>query len=135
MSTDRKNLLVELFVEELPPKALKKLGEVFAAALAESLKAQGLIADDAGQWRAVARLGSFCPQHECAVLVPHALHLIRLGIVKAPLNAELIGREVIGQRDAVRNGRAVLRLRDRLRQIAAARAKPAVRSPFDRIEE
>ena len=25
-----KNLLVELFVEELPPKALKKLGEVFA---------------------------------------------------------------------------------------------------------
>jgi glycyl-tRNA synthetase beta chain len=37
-----KNLLVELFVEELPPKALKKLGEAFAAGLAESLKAQGL---------------------------------------------------------------------------------------------
>jgi len=36
------NLLVELFVEELPPKALKKLGESFAAALAESLTAQGL---------------------------------------------------------------------------------------------
>ncbi|PKO73552.1 MAG: glycine--tRNA ligase subunit beta, partial [Betaproteobacteria bacterium HGW-Betaproteobacteria-17] len=36
------NLLVELFVEELPPKALKKLGEVFAAALAERLVAQGL---------------------------------------------------------------------------------------------
>jgi glycyl-tRNA synthetase beta chain len=36
------NLLVELFVEELPPKALKKLGEAFAAALAESLAAQGL---------------------------------------------------------------------------------------------
>ena len=41
MST--KNLLVELFVEELPPKALKKLGESFAANLAASLKAQGLI--------------------------------------------------------------------------------------------
>jgi glycyl-tRNA synthetase beta chain len=40
MSTQ--NLLVELFVEELPPKALKKLGEAFAAALAESLVAQGL---------------------------------------------------------------------------------------------
>ncbi|HEY3327076.1 MAG TPA: glycine--tRNA ligase subunit beta, partial [Novimethylophilus sp.] len=40
MST--KNLLVELFVEELPPKALKKLGEAFSAALFESLKAQGL---------------------------------------------------------------------------------------------
>lgn len=37
-----KNLLVELFVEELPPKALKKLGEVFAQALAQSLKTQGL---------------------------------------------------------------------------------------------
>jgi glycyl-tRNA synthetase beta chain len=37
------NLLVELFVEELPPKALKKLGEAFAAALAESLVAQGLV--------------------------------------------------------------------------------------------
>ncbi len=37
-----KNLLVELFVEELPPKALKKLGEAFAGALADSLKGQGL---------------------------------------------------------------------------------------------
>src|SRR5512141_71536 len=36
------NLLVELFVEELPPKALKKLGEAFATALAESLVTQGL---------------------------------------------------------------------------------------------
>jgi glycyl-tRNA synthetase beta chain len=36
------NLLVELFVEELPPKALKKLGEAFAAVLFEQLKAQGL---------------------------------------------------------------------------------------------
>ena len=41
------NLLVELFVEELPPKALKKLGESFAAVLADSLKAQGLAAADA----------------------------------------------------------------------------------------
>ena len=42
-----KNLLVELFVEELPPKALKKLGEAFAAVLADSLKSQGLAAADA----------------------------------------------------------------------------------------
>ena len=42
-----KNMLVELFVEELPPKALKKLGEAFAAALAAGLKAQGLTGDDA----------------------------------------------------------------------------------------
>ena len=37
-----KNLLVELFVEELPPKALKKLGEAFATTLASSLKNAGL---------------------------------------------------------------------------------------------
>ncbi|MBS1129412.1 MAG: glycyl-tRNA synthetase beta chain [Proteobacteria bacterium] len=37
-----KNLLVELFVEELPPKALKKLGEAFSDALANSLKNAGL---------------------------------------------------------------------------------------------
>jgi glycyl-tRNA synthetase beta chain len=41
------NLLVELFTEELPPKALKKLGEAFAAALAEGLVAQGLVEADA----------------------------------------------------------------------------------------
>jgi glycyl-tRNA synthetase beta chain len=39
-----KNLLVELFVEELPPKALKKLGDAFAGVLHEQLTAQGLCA-------------------------------------------------------------------------------------------
>ena len=37
-----RSLLVELLVEELPPKALKKLGEAFAHALGEGLRAQGL---------------------------------------------------------------------------------------------
>ncbi len=41
------NLLVELFVEELPPKALKKLGDAFASVLADQLKAQGLAPADA----------------------------------------------------------------------------------------
>ena len=40
-----KNLLVELFVEELPPKALRKLGDAFANVLLEQLKAQGLTSD------------------------------------------------------------------------------------------
>ncbi len=44
MST--KNLLVELFVEELPPKSLKKLGESFAEVLSASLIAQGLANPD-----------------------------------------------------------------------------------------
>ena len=43
----RANLLVELFVEELPPKALRKLGESFASVLADSLKAQGLAPEHA----------------------------------------------------------------------------------------
>ena len=41
-TTTNKNLLVELFVEELPPKALKKLGDAFAEVLADQLRAQGL---------------------------------------------------------------------------------------------
>ncbi len=41
-----KNLLVELFVEELPPKALRRLGDAFAATLADQLRAQGLAGAD-----------------------------------------------------------------------------------------
>ena len=40
-----KNLLIELFVEELPPKALNKLGEAFASVLFQTLKLQGLTFD------------------------------------------------------------------------------------------
>jgi glycyl-tRNA synthetase beta chain len=39
------NLLVELFVEELPPKALKKLGEAFAGQLAQQLLNLGLASE------------------------------------------------------------------------------------------
>jgi glycyl-tRNA synthetase beta chain len=44
MSTT-KNLLVELQVEELPPKALKKLGEAFGTELAAGLRAARLLAE------------------------------------------------------------------------------------------
>jgi glycyl-tRNA synthetase beta chain len=40
-----RSLLVELFVEELPPKSLKKLGEAFAQSLSAGLKAQGLLSE------------------------------------------------------------------------------------------
>ncbi len=40
-------LLVELLTEELPPKALPRLGETFAAKIADGLKAKGLAAADA----------------------------------------------------------------------------------------
>ncbi len=39
---NKANLIVELLVEELPPKALKTLGLSFAKVLAESLQSQGL---------------------------------------------------------------------------------------------
>jgi len=45
MTTD--SLLVELLVEELPPKALRKLGEAFAASIAQGLRTQGLCSADA----------------------------------------------------------------------------------------
>ncbi len=46
MSMGAKNLLVELLVEELPPKALKKLGDAFATSLAAGLESQGLLAKE-----------------------------------------------------------------------------------------
>ncbi|WP_198972854.1 glycine--tRNA ligase subunit beta [Xylophilus sp. ASV27] len=60
--TTNKNLLVELFVEELPPKALKRLGEAFAAVLVEQLKAQGLAA-------AASRATAFASPRRLAVHV------------------------------------------------------------------
>ena len=43
------NLLVELFVEELPPKALRQLGDAFATQLFEQLRVLGLAPDDASR--------------------------------------------------------------------------------------
>ncbi|MCP5285989.1 MAG: glycine--tRNA ligase subunit beta [Burkholderiaceae bacterium] len=63
MSTT-KNLLVELFVEELPPKALKKLGEAFGSALLAGLRAQGL----AGEHSA---LNSYASPRRLAAHVSH----------------------------------------------------------------
>jgi len=60
MSTN--NLLIELFVEELPPKSLKKLGESFAQTLSASLKAQGLAS-------AEAQITSFASPRRLAVHV------------------------------------------------------------------
>ena len=48
------NLLVELFVEELPPKALQKLGDAFATVIFDQLKAQGLLASTESRLTAYA---------------------------------------------------------------------------------
>ena len=55
-------LLVELFVEELPPKALQALGTAFADAIASGLKAEGLVA-------AGANVTPFATPRRLAVLV------------------------------------------------------------------
>ncbi len=52
------SLLVELFTEELPPKALPLLGRAFADGLAERLQAQGLIDDGAAVPTAVTPYAS-----------------------------------------------------------------------------
>lgn len=56
------SLLVELFTEELPPKALKKLGEAFAKGIQDHLSEQGLLADDSA-------LHSFATPRRLAVLL------------------------------------------------------------------
>jgi glycyl-tRNA synthetase beta chain len=65
MST-AKNLLVELFVEELPPKALKKLGEAFAAELLKALRASGLAGDQSA-------LNVFASPRRLAAHISHVL--------------------------------------------------------------
>jgi glycyl-tRNA synthetase beta chain len=54
------NLLVELFVEELPPKALKKLGHAFASVLFEQLQQRNLLAGE-------SRLTGFASPRRLAV--------------------------------------------------------------------
>lgn len=56
-------LLVELLAEELPPKALRRLGEAFAAGLVQQLVEQAFVAAD-------SRYRSFVTPRRLAVLVP-----------------------------------------------------------------
>ena len=43
--TTARNLLIELLVEELPPKSLKILGESFAKGMHKGLSERGFVAD------------------------------------------------------------------------------------------
>ena len=86
--SDVNNLLLELFVEELPPKALKKLGQSFAQLVADSLKAQGLAEAD-------ALVTSFATPRRLAVHVqgvraqaPDKAVTLKLMPVQVALNAE-----------------------------------------------
>ncbi|HEY1393865.1 MAG TPA: glycine--tRNA ligase subunit beta, partial [Methylibium sp.] len=64
--TTKKNLLVELFVEELPPKALKQLGEAFAVSIFNLLeKAQLVLRAE------VADVKTFASPRRLAVFIPN----------------------------------------------------------------
>ena len=60
-----KNLLVELLVEELPPKSLKQLGNSFAELLVASLKAQDLVTEE-------AQITAYASPRRLAVHITHA---------------------------------------------------------------
>ena len=66
MTMSAKNLLVELFVEELPPKALKKLGEAFGTELLKVLRAGGLAGDQSA-------LNVFASPRRLAAHISHVL--------------------------------------------------------------
>jgi len=84
-----KNLLVELFVEELPPKALKKLGDAFGAALLHSLRAQGL----AGEQSA---LNVFATPRRLAAHVSHVLRCAADKAVAQKLMPVSVGLDAAG---------------------------------------
>jgi len=89
-SNHKANLLVELFVEELPPKALKKLGESFAQVLADSLKAQGLATAD-------AVVTAFASPRRLAVHVSHVAAKAADQAVQQKLMPVAVGLDAAGQ--------------------------------------
>ena len=60
------NLLIELLVEELPPKALKKIGEVFSRSIESSLKEQGLLSQS-------SEIKSYATPRRLGVLISNVL--------------------------------------------------------------
>ncbi len=84
-----KNLLVELFVEELPPKALKKLGDAFAAVLFDQLKAQGLAT-------AESQLTSFASPRRLAAHVSYVAAQAADKAISQKLMPVAVGLDAVG---------------------------------------
>ena len=84
------NLLVELFVEELPPKALKKLGDAFANVLVDQLRLLGLAGADS----------VVTPYASPRRLAAHVTHVCRKAADKAvqqKLMPVSVGLDAMGQ--------------------------------------
>jgi glycyl-tRNA synthetase beta chain len=87
MST--KPLLIELFTEELPPKALKKLGEAFASGVEASLRNDGLLAGD-------SRTESFATPRRLAVRVSAVLSEAPAKAIKEKLMPLAVAKDASG---------------------------------------
>ena len=84
------NLLVELFVEELPPKALQKLGDAFAGVLLEQLQAQGLTS-------AHSQLTAFASPRRLAAHITEVLPAAADKAVSQKLMPVAVGLDASGQ--------------------------------------
>lgn len=81
-----RNLLVELLVEELPPKSLQKLGAAFASTLSGSLKAQGLVSDGASVAAYASPRRLAVQVEQVAVRAPDSVELRKLMPVSVALD-------------------------------------------------
>jgi glycyl-tRNA synthetase beta chain len=89
-------LLVELFTEELPPKALKRLGDAFASAIAEHLRGAGLL-------DATSKAKAFATPRRLAVSISSVLEKGRDRPVEQKLMPAAVARkEDGGWSDALR---------------------------------
>lgn len=85
-----RNLLVELFVEELPPKSLAQLGAAFSGVLAEQLKVQGLMADE-------GKVQTFATPRRLAAHMTHVLDKAVDKAVQLKLMPVSVGLDAHGQ--------------------------------------
>ena len=83
MTSATATLLVELLTEELPPKALSRLGETFATRIAEGLKAKGLAPLDAA-------FRSYASPRRLAVTVAHVAAEGAASRIRAPRVSRVI---------------------------------------------
>jgi len=90
MTTKPQNLLLELFVEELPPKALKKLGDAFAGVLHEQLKQQGLAGTDSS-------LTAYASPRRLAAHITHVVAQAADKVVSQKLMPVSVGLDAAGQ--------------------------------------
>jgi len=68
------NLLVELFTEELPPNALKKIGETFAREIRQGLIDHRLVTpEEKWQWFATPRRLAIHIQHVAPQQLPRVV--------------------------------------------------------------